>query len=349
MSERTAAGIAASAPGERRGTAAQRVRAYLVALVSWLLCRLPQGVAFGLADVAGSLWYRVAPARAAQGRRNLARVVGYLATHGKGDERVRAAAEDPRALERLLRSAFRQAARYYVEVARTPTMGETTVRDQMTVETPDVVDRAFGAPRAVIFVAAHFGAIELPALFLAERTRRPATVPMETIDDPEMQRYFVRTRGRVGLRIVALKEAGRELLAALRRGESVGLVGDRDITGGGQPVSFFGAPAPLPIGPALLALETGAPLFLAAVRRNGTGRYLGKLVELPAVPVAGTRRERLTTVLTQLASAFETIIADAPDQWWSIFFPIWPDLDGAATRKRSKEPNEPKAAKERKP
>ena len=327
MSERAAAGMATTAPKEQRGTMAQRVRAFVVALVSAVLCRLPAGVAFGLADFAGDVWYRVAPARAAQGRRNLGRTVGYLATRGMGDERVRRAAEDPRELERLLRSAFRQAARYYVEVARTPTMGTTTVRDQLIVETPDVVDRAFGAPRPVIFVAAHFGAIELPALFLAERTKRPATVPMETIDDPELQRYFVRTRGRVGLRIVGLKEAGRELLAALRRGESVGLVGDRDITGNGQRVPFFGAPAPLPIGPALLAMETGAPLYLAAVRRAGTGRYRGKLIELPPIPAAGTRRERLAATLSSVALAFESIIADAPDQWWSIFFPIWPDLD----------------------
>jgi hypothetical protein len=36
--------------------------------------------------------------------------------------------------------------------------------------------------------------------------------------------------------------------------------------------------------------------------------------------------------MTRLAAAFETLIADAPDQWWAIFFPIWPDLeaDGGA-------------------
>jgi hypothetical protein len=39
--------------------------------------------------------------------------------------------------------------------------------------------------------------------------------------------------------------------------------------------------------------------------------------------------------MTRLASAFEDLIADAPDQWWAVFFPIWSDLeaapDGAAT------------------
>ncbi len=34
--------------------------------------------------------------------------------------------------------------------------------------------------------------------------------------------------------------------------------------------------------------------------------------------------------MTRLAAAFETLIADAPDQWWAIFFPIWPDLEAGA-------------------
>ncbi len=328
MSERAASGIgdARAAPAGKRGTVAQRLRASAVAIVSWLACRLPEGPAVRLADAAGEIWYRVAPARAATGRRNLERVVTYLAARELGGEGVRRAAHDPRALERLLRSAFRHAARYYMEVARTPNMGPSTIRERLLVETPDVVERAFRDGRPVIFVGLHFGAIELPALFLAERTGRQATVPMETVGDPELQRYFVRTRGRVGLRIVGLREARRELLAGLRRGESVGLVGDRDLTGGGVAVPLFGAPAPLPVGPPLLAIETGAPIYAAAVRRVGVGRYRGRLAEV-AVASEGSRRERLTKTLASLASAFESIVADAPEQWWSIFFPIWPDLE----------------------
>jgi lauroyl/myristoyl acyltransferase len=94
-------------------------------------------------------------------------------------------------------------------------------------------------------------------------------------------------------------------------------------------VPFFGAPASLPIGPALLAMESGSPVYLCAVRRAGTGRYRGKLIQVP-VPAEGTRRERVTAMLTGLAAIFETAIADAPEQWWTLFFPIWPDLEATA-------------------
>ncbi len=308
------------------GTPVQRVRASLVAALSWLACRLPEGPLIRLAELCGDLWYRIAPARAARGRRNLQRVCEWLAAEDVGPQRARAAASDPKALERLLRSAFRHQARYYLEVAITPSMTPSYLRERLTVETPDVVAEAFTGRSPIIFVGLHFGAIELPAVFAADRARRVGTAPMETIDDPPLQAWFARTRGTLGIRIVGLREARRELLAALARGEPAGLVADRDLTGGGIPTRLFGHPAPLPAGPALLVLESGAQVYVAAVRRSARGKYRGTL-ERVDMPVEGTRRERVTTYLEREAAAFERAVAAAPDQWWAIFFEIWPDLE----------------------
>jgi phosphatidylinositol dimannoside acyltransferase len=330
--------------GERRparGTIGQRLRAMLLSFGSWIIRHLPEGLVLRFADLFGALWYRATPARAAQARRNLARVSGYLVERGLADERTAAAARDAGALERLVRSAYRHAARYYLEMIRTPALSPAQLRDRLLVETPDAVDQAFSETRPLIFVALHFGAIELPALYLAQRTGRTPTVPMETLDDPELQRWFVRSRGKAGLRLVGLREARRELLASLRRGEPVGLVGDRDLTGGGVELPFFGAPARLPVGPALLAIESGSPIYLAAVRRAGPGRYRGALRHIPVEP-DGTRRERLMAVLTSLVAAFEEAVAKAPDQWWTVFFPIWDDLETEAAA-AADQPAEPAA------
>ncbi len=302
-----------------------RTRALITA--SWLACHLPEAPLVMLADLIGEGWYRAAPRRAAQARRNLARVCAALAASERGTAAVRAAVDDPRALERLVRAAFRHGARYYLEVARTPALRAGDLSGRLIVETPEVVEEAFSTGRAVIFVGLHFGAIELPGVFLASRVGG-AVAPMETVDDPGLQDYFVRTRGAMGIRIVGLREARRELLTALREGTSVGLVGDRDLTGGGLPVTLFGAPANLPLGSAMLAVESGAPVYVVGVRRTGIGRYRGRL-EPVAVPAEGTRRERVSATMIGLAAAFERVVAVAPDQWWAVFFPIWPDLEAA--------------------
>lgn len=313
-----------------RGTFVQRARVAGLRILSWLACRLPERVVVGLAGVVGWAWYRTAPARAAQARRNLGRVVAALDARGAGSARARAAARDPRALERLVVDAFRHDARYYLEVLRVPGLRPDVFDRRVDIETPDTVEAAFAGGPA-IFVSAHFGPIELPGLYLATRFGRTFVAPMEAVNDPPLQDWFERTRGSLGVRIVGLREARRALRAAIDAGEPIGIVADRDIAGGGIEVPLFGAPAPLPIGPALLAIETGVPVYAVGVRRLPGQRVAGRLL---AVPVAGggTRRERIAATLTSIAAAFEDIIADAPEQWSAVFFPIWPDLAGDPAR-----------------
>jgi Lauroyl/myristoyl acyltransferase len=213
-------------------------------------------------------------------------------------------------------------------VAWTPAVTRQSLDDRLGIDTPELVAEAVVPGKAVLFVGLHFGSVELPVLFLAFRVGTTVT-PMETVDDPGLQAWFERTRGVSGVRLVGLREARRTLQDALRNGTPVGLVGDRDLTGGGIPIPLFGAPAILPMGPAMLAVESGVPVYGIGVRRSGRGRYRARLVPID-VPTEGTRRERVTITMTVLASAFERIIEDAPEQWWAIFFPIWPDLEAAA-------------------
>jgi phosphatidylinositol dimannoside acyltransferase len=301
-----------------------RLRGRALMVASWLACHSPEAPQVWLADLAGDLWYRLAPERAGQARRNLRRVCQHVAGAGGGSPLVRAAATDPRALERLVRSAFRHNARYYLEVARTPGVTRAFLDARLDLDTPDLVAEAIVPGKAVLFVGLHFGSLELPVLFLAFRVGTTVT-PMETIDDPALQAWFERTRGVNGVQLVGLREARRTLQDALRHGTPVGLVGDRDLTGGGIPIPLFGAPAIMPMGPAMLAVESGVPVYGMTVRRSSGGRYRARLVPID-VPSDGTRRERVTTTMTRLAAAFERLIEDAPDQWWAVFFPIWPDL-----------------------
>ena len=219
-------------------------------------------------------------------------------------------------------------ARYYLEVARNPRATREFVEERLAMDTPERIAEAVVPGKAVLFVGLHFGSVEIAVLYLAYQVGETVT-PMETIDDPGLQAYFERTRGIAGVRLVGLREARRALTEALRDGIPVGLVGDRDLTGGGIPIPLFGAPATLPMGPAMLAVESGVPVYAMTVRRSGKGHYRGKIIPID-IPVDGTRRERVTTTMTRLAAAFEELIADAPDQWWAVFFPIWPDLEASA-------------------
>jgi len=325
-------------PAPQRGTPGQRTRAALIVALGAVLTHLPGAFVGGLADAVGELWYRLAPGRAAVARGNLAHVAGWLAAEGRGSIRARAAAGDPRALERLVRAAFRHDVRTYAETLRSRATARE-VRRSLVLETPEAVDAAFAAGGAIIFSSPHYGSMMGVAAVLAERSTVPITAPMETIDDPELQRILHRARGFGGARIVGLGGARRELRAALARGEGVGLVADRDVAGSGLAVPLFGLPAALPIGPAYLAIDAGAPLHVAATRRAKGGGLRGRLVTLPHPPTDLPRRARIEALLAAEARAFEDLIAPAPEQWSTVFFPIWDAVgprgrDGTATAPR---------------
>ncbi len=171
-------------------------------------------------------------------------------------------------------------------------------------------------------MAMHFGSVDLSALYGSRVGALPLTGPMEFVKTPFARAYFEHVRNELGVTIVPLERAAEALTAALQRGEAVGIVADRNIAGRGSAVSLFGSTVRLPIGPAMLSVQTGAPLYLEAIERTGPGEWLGHTVPLRPPPGA-TRREATRSIIEQEARAFERIIARAPEQWTTLFFPIW--------------------------
>lgn len=327
--------MAAATPGAPAAAAlastnslGRRLRARLLIGASWLACHLPEAPLLAAADFVGELAYRLAPERRRRARRNLARVARWLDAHDMGTPAARAAAHDRRALSRLVRDAFRHSVRYYVQLARAPIVDAAYLDRWLVIDSRAEIDAALDDPGGSLFVGMHIGWFELPALVAAARRGRPTMVPSETIANPELQAYLVRTRRALGLELIELSGAKRLLKAALERGETVGLLGDRDITGGGIETELFGAPAPLAAGPALLALETGVTPHVFGVWRDDEGVYHASAEEVP-LPAEGTRRERVEGYLAAEARAFERHIANAPEQWLAVFHPIWPDLERA--------------------
>jgi KDO2-lipid IV(A) lauroyltransferase len=116
------------------------------------------------------------------------------------------------------------------------------------------------------------------------------------------------------------------MIEALRNGEIVALVADRDLDGDGIPVTMFGHPVTLPAGPATLAVLTGRPVMIARSLRIGPDRFAARGWMLDTAPRDGEeRRARVVRITQEMAARFEEAIADAPEQWWAIFQPFWSD------------------------
>jgi KDO2-lipid IV(A) lauroyltransferase len=176
----------------------------------------------------------------------------------------------------------------------------------------------------------HFGSVDLSGLYATRVAGRRVTAPMERLADPDARAWFERVRGALGVTIVPTEGAAERLAIELERGEMVGLVADRVVgRSRGAKVELFGAEARLPLGPAALSVATGAPIWLQAVERLAPGRWVGHTVPIEAV-TGTTGRAAVRSILEAEARAFERIVARAPEQWSTLFFPIWDTGEPAA-------------------
>jgi KDO2-lipid IV(A) lauroyltransferase len=177
--------------------------------------------------------------------------------------------------------------------------------------------------RGIIFAVAHMGnwevagslgaSLDLPVLSVAE------DLPNRRITD-----WFIKTRAAFGIKIII---AGRgstmsTLARGLKEGDVVALVADRDVTGRGVEVEFFGEKTTMPGGPASLALMTGAGLFPIGSYFDGAGHRFEIQPEIP-IPPAEERSERIRLATQAMADAFEDLIRVQPTDW-HLFQPNWP-------------------------
>ena len=125
-----------------------------------------------------------------------------------------------------------------------------------------------------IFVGLHFGSVELAAP--VRRTRRARAGQRAHGDrsaNPVLRDYFERTRGALGMDLLPIRGVAPVLRGAPRarrgawRSWPTGSSAAR-----ARACELFGAPARLPVGPAVLAVETGAPMYALAVHRRRPGR-----------------------------------------------------------------------------
>jgi len=281
----------------------------------WRLVRaLPERSARRLFDLGGDLAGRRANRAARrtgepnQLRRNLARVLGV---------------EPASVPDELIRASMRSYARYWREAFRLPTMDHVALGNTLHVEQVENLDAALARGRGVVLALPHSGNYDMAGVWLVQRNGAFATVA-ERLKPESLFERFVDYRVSLGFEVFPLTGGEQppfvQLADRLRHNGVVCLMGERDLTGKGVPVTMFGERTWLPAGAAKLAIETGAALIPVhcwfTVDESGRESW-GMKTEAP-LDVSGG----VAAATQALADRFAANIAEHPADW-HMLQPLW--------------------------
>jgi len=252
-------------------------------------------------------WY-IAPARRRLVQRHLTRVLGPDAP-----------------VKRRSKKMFARYGRYWAEVFWLRPKRKTGIVEHSEIINGETLQRSKAAGKGIIIVLPHMGNWEMAGA-VAESIGVPVLAVAESLPNPLITEWFINVRKMVGIDIVLMGNGRRstgELIRRLRQGGAIALLSDRDLSGRGVPVRFFGEETTMPAGPVSLADKTGAAIHVVGCYfQDGRGhRYV--VADPLELPTDGSRADRVAAGVQVFADALEDVIRVAPEDW-HLFVPNWP-------------------------
>jgi len=218
--------------------------------------------------------------------------------------------------ERMLRNLYRSLGWQLAEFCQMRRYTRENTRGLARYEGLENYLTARDRGTGVLIVTAHLGAWELSS-FWHSLMGYPMTMVIRRLDNPRVDQLVNDIRCLHGNKVVHKDDFARGLLSAMRRGETVGILMDTNMTPPqGVFVPFFGVEACTASGLARVALRTGAavlPGFM--VWEPSEEKYVLRFgAEIALVQTGDDDRDVLENT-ARFTAAIEEMVRRYPEQW----------------------------------
>jgi KDO2-lipid IV(A) lauroyltransferase len=224
--------------------------------------------------------------------------------------------KSPAERKRILKGMFGSLGRLLAEVAKFP---DYTLENVDRIAVYDGLENYLAARdrgKGVLFLTAHLGGWEIGS-FVHSLHGHWLNIVARKLDNPLLSRWVLRLRSLHGNKIHDKDEYARGLLAAMKRGETVGALMDTNMTPPqGVFVNYFGVPACTAAGIARVAMRTGAAVVPAfTLWDQALGKY--RIRFEAAIPVVCTGDDEADVVANtqNYTRAIEQAVRAHPEQW----------------------------------
>ncbi len=267
----------------------------------WIFRALPQALALRLARKLGSLSYYLLSRERKRALEHLR--IAFPREMSEGQRR------------QVARRSFEHLAMNAAELAQSRKI-RSKLESYVTVAGQEHLDRALSQGKGVIWITGHLGNWELLAWYWAHKGYKLHVVARAVYDE-RLNRLLMGVREEAGVSVILRDspKAGREILGALKRRESLAMLIDQDTRVKGVMADFFGRKANTPAGPALLAVRQGVPVVAGFIRRVSYCKH--EIVISPPVEVirTGDLKEDVLLNTERFNRILEGYIRAHPEQW----------------------------------
>jgi KDO2-lipid IV(A) lauroyltransferase len=237
---------------------------------------------------------------------------------GVGDLNLRLAFPEKSAAERqqILRKLYRNLGWLLAEFCQMPRYTPETTRRFIRYEGLEHYLAARDEGKGVLILTGHLGAWELSS-FYHSLMGYPMSIVIRRLDNPLVDSLVNHIRCLHGNQVLHKDDFARGLLASMRRGETVGILMDTNMTPPqGSFVDFFGQSACTGSGLARIAMKTGArvlPGFL--LWEEATQQYVLRFGAPLCVATSPDVEADAIANTALFTKVIEDYVRQYPDQW----------------------------------
>jgi Kdo2-lipid IVA lauroyltransferase/acyltransferase len=202
----------------------------------------------------------------------------------------------------------------FLEVSQLPA---DVVRERIRIAGEENFAKARARGKGVFLLSAHIGGWELGAI-RAGLVTDPIAPVVRPLDNVLLERELASRRTRLGNRIIAKRDAARDILRAMSAGETVAILVDQNVLAREAVfVPFFGRLAATTPALALFQLKTDAAVVPVFTWPEGNGRYrLEFETPILAEEFRGLAREEAVRAATaRYMEVTEAAVRKAPEVW----------------------------------
>ncbi len=280
-------------------------RVYL--FVDFLARSLSLEICYLIAKVSAVVFYIVAPRKRATLKKNLRMVLGDNVTSKEIGEHAL--------------KVFKNFGKYLADFFRSAWYTREEILKDVTVEGSEQIDECLAEGKGLILLTLHLGNWELGGTVVAAKGYPVNAIVLEHKDE-RVNALFTRNRMKNNVMGIPLGIQVKQCFKILAENKILAVVGDKNYTGTGIFMDFFGKKALMPKGGAVFSLKTGAPIIICSIVRNSDDSIVMRFDK----PIKPRRThdiaDDMETLMSECLRSFEKHIREYPDQWYA-FDEIW--------------------------